>query len=67
MQLRKVVAPLIASVALSACTTVEYRLDQAMTPIEVIESNYVESTLDAEIVLNESPKFHGLSGVVTAA
>ena len=67
MQLRKVVAPLIASLALTACTTMEYRMDQAMNPIEVIESNYVESTLDAEIVLNETPKFQGLAGVVTAA
>jgi hypothetical protein len=67
MQLRKVVAPLIASLALSACTTMDYRLDQAMTPIEVIESNYVESTLDAEIVLNETPDLYGISGVITAA
>ena len=67
MQLRKAVAPLIASLALGACTTVEYRMDQAMTPIEVIESNFVESTHDAEIVLNETPSLYGWSQAVTAA
>lgn len=55
MQLSKVVASLIAATALGACSTVDYRMEQAMTPIEVIESNFVESTLDAEIVLNETP------------
>lgn len=67
MQPSKVVVSLIAAVALSACSSVEYRMEQALNPIEVIESNFVESTLDAEIVLNESPSLHGLSGVLNAA
>ena len=67
MQLRKALAPLIAVLSLGACTTVEYRMDQAMTPIEVIDSNFVESTLDAEIVLNATPALRGLSEAVSAA
>jgi hypothetical protein len=37
---------------LGGCSTVEYR--SASAPIEVIESNYIESTNDAEIVKNDS-------------
>jgi len=66
MQLSKVVASLITAVALSACSTVDYRMEQAMHPIEVIESNFVESTLDAEIVLNETPSAYGLLAEVLA-
>jgi len=43
--------------SLCACGSAEYRQDyQSMAaPIEVIESNFVESTNDAEIVYQELP------------
>ena len=37
------------AVGLGACSTVDYRADAG--PIEVIESNFLESTNDSEIVL----------------
>ncbi len=41
------------AVFVCGCSTVEYRT--AATAIEVIESNYIESTNDAEIVHVETP------------
>ena len=60
MQTRKFSAPTLAvsvlALALGACGSVEHRKDySSFTPIEVIESNYVESTNDAEIVFTETP------------
>jgi hypothetical protein len=62
MQMRRFVAPLLVSLAsmgLTACGTMEYRNDYSsvghFAPIDVIESNYVESTLDAEIALLQAP------------
>ena len=70
MQTWSFVAPLLASVlalGLCACSTIEYRHDYT-TAIEVIESNYVESTNDAEIVLNDkSSETPWISGVINAA
>lgn len=41
---------------LGACGTAGYQPDQqSLAPIEVIESNYVESTNDAEIVFVDLP------------
>jgi hypothetical protein len=41
------------ALVMCGCSTVEYRSSAA--PIEVIESNYIESTNDAEIVHVETP------------
>ena len=53
---RSVLAAVFA-MALSACGSVEYRQDyqSLAVPIEVIDSNYVESTYDTEIVYTETP------------
>ena len=62
MQMRKLVAPLLVSLfslGLTACGTMDYRNDYSsvghFAPIDVIESNYVESTLDAEIASLQAP------------
>ncbi len=44
----------LLALGLGACGTMELR-QEAMAPIEVIESNYVESTNDAEIVFADTP------------
>jgi hypothetical protein len=41
------------ALGMCGCSTMEYRTSAA--PIEVIESNYMESTNDAEIVHVETP------------
>lgn len=70
MQTRSFVAPLLAAVlalGLCACSSIEYRHDYT-TAIEVIDSNYVESTYDTEIVLDETPWQSILaSGTINAA
>ena len=66
MQTRSFVTPLMGAVlalGLSACSSIDYRHDYT-TAIEVIDSNYVESTYDSEVVLNETP---WISGVMNAA
>lgn len=40
------------AISLGACTTVDYRADAG--PIEVIDSNFLESTNDSEIVLQDA-------------
>lgn len=63
MQIAKSLTPLAAAIlalGLSACGTMDLRSETAMTPIEVIESNYVESTLDAEVVLNDTPSVEAI-------
>jgi hypothetical protein len=50
----------VLTLFLAACsTTAEFRSVSSASnaPIEVIESNYIESTNDAEIVRAESPFF----------
>lgn len=46
------------ALSLAACGTVEHRTDfqsQAGPAIEVIDSNYVESPFDTEVVQTETP------------
>lgn len=58
MNIRCFVAATLA-LSLCACGSVQHRQDynyhRSMVPIEVIDSNYVESTNDAEIVFIETP------------
>ena len=62
MQMRRLAAPLLVSLfslGLTACGTMDYRHDYSSVghygPIDVIESNFVESTLDAEIASLQAP------------
>ena len=53
---RPVLAALFA-LTLCACGSIEYRQDyqSSAVPIEIIDSNFVESTYDTEIVYTETP------------
>jgi hypothetical protein len=57
----------ILALSLAACSTTAEVRPVSSAPIEVIESNYVESTNDAEIVRADSPFFFVSLGDLTIA